>query len=57
MFIAGAPELAVHPAAVVKGPQPTITPADQHALTVRPFPIYTKHCLQLAITLPSTSTP
>ena len=44
MFIAGAPELAVHPAAVVKGPQPTVTPADQHALTVRPFRICTQNC-------------
>lgn len=35
MFIAGAPELAVHPSAVLEGPHPTVTPADQHALNVR----------------------
>ena len=35
MFIAGAPELAVHPAAVLEGSHPTVTPADQHALSVR----------------------
>lgn len=34
MFIAGAPELAVHPAPTMEAPQPTVTPADQQALNV-----------------------
>ncbi len=34
MFTAGAPELSAHPAAVVQGPQPTVTAVDEQAVTV-----------------------
>jgi len=34
MFTAGDPELAAQPAAVVTSPQPTVTAADEQAVTV-----------------------
>lgn len=37
MFMAGAPELAVHSAAMTETPQATVTPTDQHALKARHF--------------------
>lgn len=37
MFTAGDPELAAQPAALVTSPQPTVTAADEHAVTVKHF--------------------
>ena len=34
MFTAGAPDLAAHPAAIAEGSHPTVTAADEHAVTV-----------------------
>ena len=52
MFISGAPELAVHSAAITATPQATVTPTDQHALKVRHFKhlicLFSMFALQLA---------
>ena len=40
MFIAGAPELAVHSTAIAEIPRATVTPTDQHALKVHHFKLF-----------------
>ena len=42
MFTTGAPELAAHPPAVVEGPQPVVTAADEQAVTVMQLTLLVK---------------